>query len=365
LSEVGSLFFRKFLDLSKILRSLDDLLGAGLISSEEVATLAPVAAHYAIGVTDAMANLIDRNDPADPIARQFVPDLREMEVTEQESVDPIGDEAHSPVEGIVHRYPDRALLKLVHICPVYCRFCFRREMVGPDKGEMLSERALDRAFDYLAGHDEIWELVITGGDPLILSPRRLAAIGERLATIPHIKIVRWHTRVPVVMPEAVTKALAAALRPMGKTVWLAVHANHPRELTDDARRAFKTLVDAGIHLISQTVLLKGVNDSVAVLTALMRGFVEAGIKPYYLHHGDLAPGTSHWRTSITEGKSLITALRGALSGLAQPTYVIDLPGGHGKVPIAPLSCDVEGEGWRITDWQGYTHLYPPRSGGKA
>ena len=351
--------------MSKILRSLDDLLGAGLISNGERSTLAPVAAHYAIGVTDAMAILIDRSDPADPIARQFVPDIRELDVTEQESDDPIGDQAHSPVEGIVHRYPDRALLKLVHICPVYCRFCFRREMVGPDKGEMLSEAALDRAFEYITGHPEIWELVITGGDPLILSPRRLAAISERLAAIRHIKIVRWHTRVPVVMPDAVTEELAAALKPSGKTVWLAVHANHPRELNDDAQRAFKILSGAGIHLISQTVLLKGVNDSVAVLTALMRRFVEAGIKPYYLHHGDLAPGTSHWRTSITSGKSLINALRGTLSGLAQPTYVIDLPGGHGKVPIAPLSCDVEGDGWRMTDWQGYTHHYPPHSGRKS
>ncbi len=321
-----------------------------------------MAARYAIAVTDAMAKLIDPRDPSDPIALQFLPDARELENLPSELIDPIGDDVHSPVEGIVHRYPDRALLKLVHICPVYCRFCFRREKVGPDKGEMLSEAALDRAFAYLAAHPKIWELVITGGDPLILSPRRLRAIGQRLSAIPHVKIIRWHTRVPVVMPEAVTDELASSLKPEGKTAWLAVHCNHPRELTTDARDALTKLSQAGIHLISQTVLLKGVNDEADTLTDLMRAFVEAGVKPYYLHHGDLAPGTSHWRTSLTEGKALIDQLRGRLSGLAQPTYVIDLPGGHGKVPIAPLSCEIEGEGWRITDWQGYTHYYPPRAG---
>lgn len=351
--------------LSKILRSLDDLIDHGLVSNVSAVALAPVAERYAIGMTDAMARLVDPADSTDPIALQFVPDIRELVTTPDERDDPIGDEVHSPVEGIVHRYPDRALLKLVHICPVYCRFCFRREMVGPDKSEMLSEADLDRAFAYLAEHTEIWELVITGGDPLILSPRRLAGIGERLAKIPHIKIVRWHTRVPVVMPEAVTDALAEALKPKGKTVWLAVHANHPRELTDEARAACARLSASGIHLISQTVLLKGINADVATLSALMRGFVETGIKPYYLHHGDLAPGTSHWRVSLREGKALIGELRGALSGLAQPTFVIDLPGGHGKVPIAPLSCDIEGEGWRITDWQGYTHDYPPKSDGEV
>ena len=345
--------------MSKILRSLDDLIGCGLVPEADREKLAPVAGRYAIGLTEAMARLIDTGDPNDPIAKQFLPDARELDVLPSELADPIGDDVHSPVEGIVHRYPDRALLKLVHICPVYCRFCFRRERVGPDNGEMLSEAALDRAFSYLLAHPEIWEVVITGGDPLILSPRRLAAIGERLSTIPHIKIVRWHTRVPVVMPQTVTEELAKALKPAGKTAWLAIHANHARELTPEARQAIERLAGAGIHLISQTVLLKGVNNDAAVLADLMRGFVEAGVKPYYLHHGDLAPGTAHWRTSLAEGKFLIDQLRGRLSGLAQPTYVIDLPGGHGKVPIAPLSCEIEGEGWRITDWQGYTHSYPP------
>ncbi len=344
--------------MSKILRSLDDLIGYGLVPEAEREKLAPVTEKYAIGLTEAMARLIQPNDPHDPIAKQFLPDARELEVLPSELVDPIGDDLHSPVEGIVHRYPDRALLKLVHICPVYCRFCFRRESVGPDKGEMLSEAALDRAFDYLSAHSEIWELVITGGDPLILSPRRLSSLGQRLSAIPHIKIIRWHTRVPVVMPEAVTDDLAQALKPEGKTAWLAIHANHARELTPDARLALAKLSKAGIHLISQTVLLKDVNDDAATLADLMRAFVEVGVKPYYLHHGDLAPGTAHWRTSLMEGKALIDQLRGRLSGLAQPTYVIDLPGGHGKVPIAPLSCEIEGEGWRITDWQGYTHRYP-------
>ena len=347
--------------MSNILRSLDDLVAAGLVAPEESDRLQPVAARYAIGLTRAMAELIDPADPRDPIRLQFLPDARELDVDVIERIDPIGDDAHSPVEGIVHRYPDRALLKLVHVCPVYCRFCFRRESVGPGKSEGLAEASLGRALDYLSAHPEIWELVVTGGDPLVLSPRRIAALGERLAKIPHIRVLRWHTRVPVVMPEAVTEALATALVASGKSVWLAVHANHPREMTDAARMALRRLSAAGVFLVSQTVLLKGINDDVETLSSLMREFVEAGVKPYYLHQGDLAPGTSHWRTGIEEGRALMAGLRGRLSGLAQPTYVIDLPGGHGKTPIAPLSCEVEGEGWRITDWQGQTHRYPPEA----
>ena len=169
--------------------------------------------------------------------------------------------------------------------------------------------------------------------------------------------MRWHTRVPVVDPHSVTDELSEAISPKGKSTWLALHANHPRELTAECSLALRRLRSAGVNLISQTVLLKGVNDTVETLSDLMRAFVEAGVKPYYLHQGDFARGTAHWRTRVEEGKSLIDGLRGRLSGLAQPTYVIDLPGGHGKVPIAPLSCDIEAEGWRIKDWQGNVHHY--------
>ncbi len=255
--------------------------------------------------------------------------------------------------GIVHRYPDRVLLKLVSVCPVYCRFCFRREMVGPGKSAALSDADLAAALDYVRAHPEIWEVILTGGDPLILSPRRVAEVTAALGDIPHVKILRWHSRVPSVAPERVTAALVEALRSSSKTVYVALHANHPRELTDAARAACRRLIDAGIAMVSQSVLLKGVNDDADTLEALMRGFVEMRVKPYYLHHGDLAPGTAHLRTTIAEGQALMRALRARLSGLALPTYVLDIPGAHGKVPVGPDYLRATGAGrYDIEDRSG-------------
>jgi lysine 2,3-aminomutase len=306
--------------------------------------------------------LIDPSDPDDPIASQFVPSAAELIGTAEERADPIGDAAHSPVEGIVHRYPDRVLLKAVHLCPVYCRFCFRREMVGPQGPGMLPPDALERALAYIRERPEIWEVILTGGDPLVLAPRRLREITQRLSEIAHVKIVRFHTRVPVVEPERVDAELVAALQASGKTTYVALHANHPRELTDAARVACARLLDAGIAMVSQTVLLRGVNDDAEVLAELMRAFVEARVKPYYLHHPDLAPGTSHFRLSIEEGQSLVEALRGRVSGLCQPVYVLDIPGGHGKADIGPRTLRAQEDGTQsVRDYRGREHPYPPRS----
>ena len=321
--------------LRQTLRSASDLVDAGFVPSEREDAIAEVGARYAVAVTPAMAELIDPRDPADPIARQFVPNVRELDTTPEERADPIGDHAKSPVRGIVHRYPDRVLLKIVGVCPVYCRFCFRREMVGPAAEANLTADELEAALSYIRAHPEIWEVILTGGDPFIMSPRRMEDVSRALGAIAHVKIVRWHTRVPVVAPERVTADLVAALRTSGKTVYVALHANHARELTAVARAAIARLVDAGVPVVSQTVLLRGVNDDVDTLEALMRAFVEARVTPYYLHHGDLAPGTAHFRTSIAEGQALMRALRQRLSGLAMPTYVLDIPGGHGKVPVGP------------------------------
>ena len=340
---------------------LDHLIENGFLAPSDRETLRDVEARFAIGLTPAMAALIDKSNPADPIARQFIPDARELTITSKEVADPIGDYVHEKVPGLVHRYPDRVLVKLTPVCPVYCRFCFRREMVGPGKTDPLSEEALDLIFSYLETHREIWEVIVTGGDPLILSPRRLALFSARLARMDHIRVVRWHTRIPAVDPDRVTAELCHALASSGKSVWLALHVNHPRELTEACRASLRRLRDAGVLLVSQSVLLKGINDDLETLTELMRAFVEAGVKPYYLHQGDHAPGTSHFRVDVKIVKSLIDRLRGRLSGLAQPVYVIDLPGGAGKVPVSPLSCDPEGEGWRIRDWQGITHYYESES----
>jgi lysine 2,3-aminomutase len=340
---------------ARTLKSADDLVAAGLLAPERREEAARVGAQYAIAVTPAMAALIDRSDPADPIARQFLPDLRELEYDPAELADPIGDDAHSPLKGVVHRYPDRVLLKIVGVCPVYCRFCFRREMVGPAAAANLTAEEIAAGLAYIASHPRIWEVVLTGGDPFVLSPRRIGEVTHALAQIAHVKVVRWHTRVPVVAPERVTDALTAALTAERLAVYVGLHANHPRELTREARAAIARLVDAGIPVVSQTVLLRGINDDADTLEALLRGLVETRVKPYYLHQADLAPGTRHFRTSIARGRALMEELRRRLSGMALPTYVLDIPGGYGKVPIGANYLESGSGGTHVVRDAGGTH----------
>ncbi|MCA0406513.1 MAG: lysine-2,3-aminomutase-like protein, partial [Proteobacteria bacterium] len=293
----------------------------------------------------------------DAIARQFLPRLEELDSQPHESADPIGDHPHSPLPGLVHRYPDRVLIKLTHTCPVYCRFCFRREMVGPKGNGNLSEAQLDAIFAYLAAHQEIFEVIFTGGDPLMLSARRIAALGQRLAALSHIKLVRWHSRVPVVAPERITPALVKALRFAGKANYVSVHANHAREFSTEAAEALARLADGGIALLGQSVLLKGVNDTVDTLKGLFRTMAAHRITPAYLHHPDLAPGTGHFRLSIADGQALHGALRGQLSGHAIPDYVLDLPGGHGKVSIGSSNLVETDNGYRLRDRKDQWHDY--------
>jgi len=288
--------------------------------------------------------------------------LAELVVTPEERADPIGDERLSPVKGIVHRYPDRVLLKPLHTCPVYCRFCFRREQVGP-RGKGLSTAELAAALAYISARPEIWEVIVTGGDPFLLSPRRLSTIVRALDEIEHVQVIRFHTRVPVVDPARVDARLVAALG-SEKALYVAIHANHPRELTPEFRAACRRLAKAGIPLLAQSVLLKGVNDDAAVLETLFRGLVAARVKPYYLHHPDLARGTGHFRVTLREGQALMRRLRGRVSGLCQPSYVLDLPGGFGKVPVGPCYAEprARSRGWIVEDFWGGWHRYPPVSG---
>jgi len=336
-----------------------DLVSAGLIEASRLEEITRVAGKFAVGLTTDVAALIDPTDPADPIAAQFVPSGAELEIAPEERADPIGDARWSPVPGIVHRHPDRVLLKPTLLCPVYCRFCFRREVVGK-RPAMLDHRSLERAFDYIRQRPEIWEVIVTGGDPFVLAPRRLADIVRALDQIAHLAVIRFHTRVPVADPWRITSALVEALA-AEKAVYVVVHANHPRELTPRAKEALTRLSRAGIPLLSQTVLLRGVNDDAAVLEALFRGLVAMRVKPYYLHHADLARGTAHFRTGIAAGQRLVRALRGRVSGLCQPTYVLDIPGGYGKVPISPGAVSAGGEagGWIVEDPAGARHAYPP------
>ncbi len=336
------------------LKTIAELVTAGLVAADNAVALAPVAARYATAVTPAMARLA--TDPR--IARQFIPDARELDLAPEERPDPIGDAAHAPVKGIVHRYPDRVLLMPTLACAVYCRFCFRRETVGGPGGLTAGERAT--ALDYIRATPAIWEVILTGGDPLVLAPRKIEEIIAALDAIPHVQVIRIHTRVPVAAPERIDGALIGALRATGKAVYVAVHCNSAAELTPDAVAACVRLADAGIPLLSQSVLLAGINDTVDDLDALFRALVAARVKPYYLHQLDYAPGTSHFRVPLAEGLDLVRALRGRLSGLAQPTYILDIPDGAGKVPAA--SASPEGDGtYMIRDPAGTAHSYPPAS----
>ena len=341
----------------RALRSPEDLARAELIQPDRIAALDQVAARYAVAITPHLRELIDTTDGSDPIARQFVPHESELDTTTAELADPIGDERHSPVEGIVHRYRDRVLLKLAQVCAVYCRFCFRRETVGPGKGQMLSPEALDAALAYIAAHPEIWEVIFTGGDPFVLSPRRLSSVTARLSAIAHVKVLRWHTRMPIVDPERITAKLVRSIASRQQTSYVAIHVNHPRELSAEARRACARLADAGIPLLSQSVLLCGVNDDADTLEALMRALVEARVKPYYLHHGDLAPGTAQFRTTIAEGQALMRELRARASGLCQPDYVLDIPGGYAKANLALSDVDGEPGSYRLRDGRDCWHAY--------
>lgn len=333
-----------------------DLEAHGLITSEAAVSLEAVAELYAVAVTPTMLSLIDRQDPLDPIRAQFVPSALELQQSPEESADPIDDAAFSPMPGLVHRYEDRVLLKVLSVCPVYCRFCFRREMVGPG-GEAMGSDHLDQALDYIRARPEIFEVILTGGDPFMLSARRARDLVRAIAAIDHVKVVRWHTRVPVVAPERVTDDFVQALRADGLATWVAIHANHPREFTPAAKDAINRLRQAGISLVSQSVLLRGVNDRLDVMQDLMRGFVALGVKPYYLHHPDLAPGTGHFRLPIAEGQELMAALRRTLTGLAQPTYVLDVPGGAFKAPLDPNYVRDTASGLQLLDGTGLWHDY--------
>jgi lysine 2,3-aminomutase len=319
--------------------------------------IARVASRYAVAITPAMLDLIDPTDPGDPIALQFLPDTRELEENTSELSDPIGDHAHSPVQGIVHRYPDRVLLTPVKVCPVYCRFCFRREQVGNNADKMLSDKELDTALNYIRNHKEVWEVILSGGDPMILAPRRLKNIIGKLEQIDHVKVIRIHTRVPVVEPERINDELLDALK-THKAVFVVLHTNHAKELTPTATAACARIINRGIPMLSQTVLLKGINNDASTLTALLRTLVENRIKPYYLHHADRARGTAHFRTSVSEGQQLMRELRGTVSGLCQPEYVLDIPGGAGKSPLGPQWIKSSENGsYVVTDYTGESHQY--------
>jgi lysine 2,3-aminomutase len=332
--------------------------------SEDFSSPRPLdeARTYPVRITPHIQKLIDEHGTDSAIGRQYLPDDRELITTEDESDDPTADHPYTPVAGIVHRHPDRVLLKPLHACAVYCRFCFRREMVGPGK-DVLDEEAMDKALSYIEQHPLIWEVILTGGDPLMLSARRLRNIMARLNAIPHVQVVRFHTRVPIADPQRVTDDVIKAITDTDKALYMVVHTNHADELNEDVASCLKNLRLADITLLSQSVLLAGVNDTVTDLENLCRKLVTLKVKPYYLHHPDRAPGTSHFRLSFARGQELMNELRARMTGIALPTYVLDIPGGFGKVPVGPSYIRLtENSCLQISDTKGKWHDYPTEDG---
>jgi lysine 2,3-aminomutase len=315
----------------KTLRDAEGLLDAGLIAPEALPALTVLQSRYAIAITPETHSRITA--PDDPVGRQYIPHPDEMLTLPHELADPTADAPFTPIKGVVHRYPDRALLKPLLACPVYCRFCFRREHVGPDGG-LLTEAELEGALDWFAAHPAVGEVIITGGDPLMLSPRRLSHILQRLAAVAHIHTLRIHSRVPVAEPSRITPALLAALR-LEKPLYLCVHANHAQEFGPAAGPALRALHGAGVVLLGQSVLLAGVNDSVPALEGLFRTMLSHRVKPYYLHALDPAPGTARFAVPDAVALELLRELRGRVTGLAWPVFVRETPGGAGKRPLGP------------------------------
>jgi lysine 2,3-aminomutase len=304
-----------------------------LTEEERQGALRAEQAGLPIAITPYYLSLADPFDPACPIRRQCVPHIAEGTEVPGDMVDPLGEEAHEVAPDLVCRYPDRALLLVSDRCSVYCRFCTRSRMVGAGGGTRSLEH-LGPALAWLADHPEVRDVIVSGGDPLVMSTERLARVLARLRAIPSIETIRLATRVPVTLPSRVTGELVEALRAY-HPIWVMTHFNHPKELTDSAREACIRFVDAGFPVMNQTVLLRGINDDKATLETLFRGLVRWRVRPYYLLQADPVRGTSHLRTPIDTGLRLMEELQGRLSGIALPKLIVDAPGGLGKVPILP------------------------------
>lgn len=327
------------------------------LSPRERAAAEAAAAIHKVRAPKGYLDLIDWDDPEDPIRLQVIPLPEELEFDAGELVDPIADQVFSPVPRLTHRHADRVLLYPTYQCAVYCRFCFRKESLT-SIGRGYSREALEAAFAYIESHPEIREVILTGGDPLSLPDKALAQIKARIEAIEHVRLLRIHTRVPVVLPSRVTEAMVETLQ--GRLmVTVVTHFNHPREITPAAEQACRMLRQAGFVLLNQSVLLKGVNDTVEVLEELCRELMyRLGVKPYYLHHGDLARGMAHRRTTIAHGQALVRELRARLSGICNPVYVLDLPEGGGKVPINPSHVEArDGSTWRFRGHDGEIRTY--------
>lgn len=334
------------------------LVESGLGQKDDFDHYAALEKEFAIGITTHIAAAIKNNPDNTALARQYVPDPRELNFTAAERDDPIGDETYTPVKGIVHRYPDRVLLKVASACAVYCRYCFRREMIGPG-ADILNKTEMSEAYAYIKRTPTIREVILTGGDPMILSSRQMAIILQELSAIEHIRFIRIHTRVPAADPARIEPNYIQAMQQAcTKPLYIALHINHADELTSDVRQCIQNLHEAGFILLSQSVLLNGVNDCADTLSALYTELLGLRVKPYYLHHPDLAKGTGHFRLTLERGMQIYQSLLGRISGLCQPHYMLDIPGGFGKIPVHAGYIEKTGEGcYSIRDYNGNIHIY--------
>jgi lysine 2,3-aminomutase len=315
-------------------RTLADLGRMMELSAEETAAIKRHTGALPVGITPYYASLLDGRDTMQPLRRTVVPVLGEYELTRGENEDPLGEDSHSPVPGLVHRYPDRVLLLVTNFCSVYCRYCTRARMVGSAGERSVRKSDIEAALTYIEQTPAVRDVLISGGDPLSLDDERLEYILRRLRRIPHVEFLRIGSKQPVVQPMRITPTLTRILKRY-HPLWMSLHFTHPDELTPEVAEACGRLADAGIPLGSQTVLLKGVNDDLETLKKLMHGLLRIRVKPYYLYQCDPISGSAHFRTPVAKGVELIRGLRGHTTGYAVPTFVVDAPNGGGKTPVAP------------------------------
>jgi lysine 2,3-aminomutase len=313
--------------------------------------------HFRMAITPYYAMLINPGNPDCPIKKQAVPSIGELAVDKCELEDPLGEEKFSPVEGIVHRYPDRVLFLLTHKCSMYCRHCTRRRLVGCEDFS-VSNNQLEKAFDYIKQNTKIRDVLLSGGDPFVLSDSRLEGIIARLREIPHVEIIRIGTRTPVVLPMRITDELLNMLRKY-HPIWINTHFNHPDEITADSTLACGKIADAGIPLGNQSVLLRGINDNAETLKELFTKLVKIRVRPYYLYQCDIAQGIGHFRTPVSQGIEIMKNIRGYISGYAVPAFVIDAPGGGGKTPVNPdYIMSLDDSGAVLKNYLGEIYTYP-------
>jgi lysine 2,3-aminomutase len=333
------------------------------LSEDETGAIARHSGSLPLAITPYYLSLMGRDDPREPLRRTHVPVNAEYVKSPGEDNDPLGEDKHSPVPGLVHRYPDRALFLTTGFCASYCRYCTRSRLVGDPDGELSPGRAQwQRALDYLSAHPEVRDVLISGGDPLTLADEKLDWLLARLREIPHVEFIRLGTKAPIVLPQRATRALMKVLR-KHRPVWISLHAIHPKELTPEVKEATSRLADAGAILGGQTVLLKGVNDDVATMRALMRGLLRFRVKPYYLLQCDPITGSAHFRTAVEKGVEIIEGLRGHTTGYAVPHFMLDAPGGGGKIPLVPeYLLGREGDDVVFRNFEGKLYRYADPGG---